>query len=190
MNIIPSVSHSNYTGDIFSAMLKDGIIMLTGEITDEMAANINAQLIFLANQAPQEIEIYVSSPGGSVTAGLAIIDMMRKVEQKVPVSTICVGCAASMAAVVLSAGTKGRRFMTRHAEVMLHMPSCYGISGREVDIRVAAEHISRLKNDINFILASNCDKDIGTIEMLTGNTDSWLDAKEACDLGIVDGFLG
>lgn len=190
MNIIPNVSCSNYVGDIFSALLKSRIIMLSGEITDETAALMNAQLLFLANQSDEEIEIYINSPGGSVTAGMAIIDMMRKVEQKITISTVCVGCAASMAAVILSAGTKGRRFITRFSEVMLHMPSCYGIAGREVDIKVASDHISKLKNDIDFILSMNCDADIETIKQLTGNADIWLTVKEACDLGIVDDFLG
>ena len=174
------------TKDVFSDNLNHGIIHMTGEVTDEMAASIIAQLAMLETSG-KDISIYINSPGGYVSAGLAIYDMMQAVAAKgVAVRTICIGRAASMGAVILSGGT--RRVIMPHAEVMIHQPSG-GMEGKASDIMVAADHMKTTKSVLNEILSSNCGKKIEDVSKDT-ELDHWMNAEEAVDYGIVDSIWG
>ena len=168
------------TKDVFSDNLNHGIIHMTGEINDEMAASVIAQLAMLENNDIKEINIYINSPGGSVSAGLAIYDMMKAVKTKI--RTICIGRAASMAAVIFSGGNE--RMVMPHAEIMIHQPSG-GMEGKATDILVAADHMKTTKQILNEILSVNCAKDIETISDDT-ESDHWMSAKEAVKYGIAD----
>lgn len=172
--------------DIFSSNLEDRIIHLVGEIDDTMSASIVAQLLHLDAAGTKDISIYINSPGGSVSAGLAIYDTMQNIRSDV--QTICVGVAASMGAVILSGGSKGKRAILPHSEVMIHQPSS-GVSGQATDILLVADHIRKTRENLNKMLAENCDK---KLEDVTWDTerDFWMDAKEAKDYGIVDYVLG
>ncbi len=174
------------TYDIYSRLLKDRIIFISGEIYDEMANVIVGQLLFLEMQDPtKDITIYINSPGGSVTAGLAIYDTMQYV--KCDVSTICIGIAASMGAFLLSSGTKGKRFGLPSSEVMIHQP-LGGAQGQASDIEISAKRIVRMKNILNEILSKNTGKTIKQIEKDT-DRDNFFSAKEAKQYGLIDKVL-
>ena len=169
--------------DIYSRLLLDRIVFISGEVTDEMANAVCAQLLFLQSQdAEKEISVYVNSPGGSVTAGLAIYDTMQFV--KCPVATYCIGQAASMGAVLLAAGAKGRRHALPNARIMIHQP-WGGAAGKASDIEITAKEILRLKEVLNGILAKHSGK---TVEEVTRDTDRdhFMSAAEAKEWGLVD----
>lgn len=187
MNLVPTVIEQTSRGeramDIFSRLLDNRIIMLTGEVNDAMASVIIAQLLYLeAQDADKDICLYINSPGGSVSAGLAIYDTMNYI--KCDVSTICTGMAASMGAFLLSAGAKGKRYALPNSEVMIHQP-LGGTQGQASDILIAAEHISKTRDRLNTIIANNCGK---TVEDVAKDTDrdNWLSAQEACEYGLID----
>ena len=175
--------------DIYSRLLKDRIIMLTEEVTSASASVIIAQLLFLESQDPdKEISFYINSPGGSVTAGLAIVDTMNYI--KCPVSTICIGMAASMGSLLLSCGTKGRRFATPNSEVMIHQPLIAGggISGQATDIQIHSDHIIKMKEKLNKMLSDNSGKPLDQVKQDT-ERDKYLTAEEALEYGLIDGIL-
>lgn len=181
--VIDQVGNFERSYDIYSRLLEDRIIFLSGEINDQMANTIVAQLIFLEGKNPEkDIFMYINSPGGSVSAGLAIYDTMQYI--KCDVSTICIGMAASMAAVILSSGTKGKRICLPHSEVMIHQP-LGGTQGQASDILLHAKHIERTRETLNKILADNTGKDVATIAKDT-DRDNFLDAKQAVKYGLVD----
>lgn len=186
MNLIPTViEKSNYgerAYDIYSRLLKDRIIILSGEINDNMSNSIVAQLLYLDGINHDDISIYINSPGGSITAGMAIYDTMNFINSKV--STICIGMAASMAAFLLSSGEKGKRYCLENAEVMIHQP-LGGAQGQATEIKIAAERILKLKKKLNNILSINTGKSIKKIETDT-ERDYFMDSNEAMDYGIVD----
>ena len=189
-SLIPMVVEKTENGerayDIYSRLLKDRIVFVSGEIGDEMANAIVAQLLFLqAEDATKEISMYINSPGGSVTAGLAILDTMRMV--KCPVATFCVGQAASMGAILLCAGEKGKRHALSHARIMIHQP-WGGAQGKASDIEITAKEILRLKDVLNGILAKASGK---TVEIVAADTDRdhFMSAAEARDWGLVDAVL-
>ena len=173
--------------DIYSRLLLDRIVFISGEVTDEMANAVCAQLLFLQSQdAEKEISVYVNSPGGSVTAGLAIYDTMQFV--KCPVATYCIGQAASMGAVLLTAGTKGRRFSLPNARIMIHQP-WGGAEGKASDIEITAKEILRLKEILNGILAKHSGKKIADVGMDT-DRDHFMSAEEAVEWGLIDKVVG
>lgn len=184
--VIEQTNTGERTYDIFSRLLKDRIIMLTGEITDDTATVICSQLLLLANEnATKDISLYINSPGGSVTAGMAIYDTMNFV--KPDVSTVCMGMAASMGAFLLSSGQKDKRFCLPNAEVMIHQP-LGGTQGQASDMEIAVNHILRTKEKLNSILSSNTGQTIDTIKRET-DRDNWFSAKEALDFGLVDKII-
>ena len=172
--------------DIYSRLLKDRIVFVGGEIDDDSANAVVAQLLFLQAQDPEkEVSMYINSPGGSVTAGLAILDTMKMV--KCPVATYCVGQAASMGAILLASGAKGRRFALPHARIMVHQP-CGGAQGKASDIEITAREILRLKDVLNGILAEATGKAPETVVQDT-DRDHFMSAEEAKAWGIVDNIL-
>lgn len=188
MNTVPMVIKKTNDGeramDIASRLLDDNIILLTGEINDMMAEVVMAQLLYLDSLGKEEpIHIYINSPGGSVTAGLAILDTMKLIKSKV--YTYCIGLAASMGAVILSSGD--RRYIVPHAEVMIHQP-LGGSKGQATDIEIAAEHISRTKKVLNSILAKNCKKPYEEVSQDT-ERDNWKSAEEALAYGLIDKII-
>lgn len=186
MVINPIVYDENNRGnDIFSKNLESRIVHLVGPVTDELAASITAQLLQLDSENHEDISLYINSPGGSVSAGLAIYDTMKYL--KSDVATICLGHAASMGAVILSGGTKGKRCILPHAEVMIHQPSG-GTDGQATEIQIAAQHILETKNILNQILADNCGKKVTNVAMDT-ERDYWMKADAALEYGIVDKIL-
>ncbi len=185
--LIPYVVERTASGersyDLMSRLLEDRIVFLSGEVDDAMANVIISQLIYLEGKDPtKDISLYINSPGGSVSAGLAIYDTMNYI--KCDVSTICIGMAASMGAFLLSSGAKGKRFALPNAEVMIHQP-LGGASGQASDIQIAAEHILRTKAKLNRILSENCNQPLEKVEKDT-DRDTWLSADEAQDYGIID----
>ena len=181
--VIDQVGNNERSYDIYSRLLEDRIIFLSGEINDQMANTIVAQLIFLEGKNPdKDIFMYINSPGGSVTAGMAIYDTMQYI--KCDVSTICIGMAASMAAVILSSGAKGKRICLPHSEVMIHQP-LGGTQGQASDILLHAKHIEKTRETLNKILSENTGK---PVEVITKDTDrdNYLDAKQAVKYGLVD----
>jgi len=187
MSLVPYVIEQTNKGersyDIFSRLLKDRIVMLTGEVTDEVASLIVSQLLFLeAEDAEKDIHLYINSPGGSVTAGMAIYDTMNHV--KCDVSTICVGMAASMGAFLLSGGAKGKRYCLPNAEVMIHQP-LGGTQGQATEIEIAARHILRTKEKLTRIIAENCGKKYEEV-LLDCERDNWKSAEEALAYGLID----
>ena len=189
-SLIPMVVEKSGAGerayDIYSRLLKDRIVFVGGEIDDNMANAIVAQLLFLQAQDPKrEVSMYINSPGGSVTAGLAILDTMKMV--KCPVATYCVGQASSMGAILLAAGERGRRFARPHARIMVHQP-WGGAQGKASDIEITAREILRLKEMLNGILAEASGR---TLESVTNDTDRdhFMSADEAKAWGIVDKVL-
>lgn len=189
MNLIPTVIEKNEMGerayDIYSRLLKDRIIILNGEINDATANSIVAQLLYLDSLNNDDISLYINSPGGSITSGMAIYDTMNFI--KSDVSTICIGMAASMAAFLLATGERGKRFILPNAEVMIHQP-LGGAQGQATDIKIAAERILRLKRKLNMILSDRTKKDVNTINSDT-ERDYFMDCHEALDYGIVDKIL-
>ena len=181
--VIENTGRSERSYDIYSRLLKDRIILLGDEIDDHIASLVVAQLLFLeAEDAKKDISLYINSPGGSVTAGMAIYDTMQYI--KPDVSTICVGMAASMGAFLLSSGAKGKRFALQNAEVMIHQP-LGGFRGQASDIKIHADFMERTKLKLNTILAKNTGKDIAVIEKDT-DRDNFLTAIEAMEYGLVD----
>lgn len=189
MNLIPTIIEKNDIGerayDIYSRLLKDRIIILNGEITDNSSNVVVAELLYLDSISNDDISLYINSPGGSITAGMAIYDTMNFVKSNV--STICVGMAASMAAFILSSGEKGKRYILPNAEIMIHQP-LGGAQGQATEIKIAAERILKLKKKLNKILSDNTGKDINTIDSDT-ERDYFMDSNEALDYGIVDKIL-
>ena len=187
MSLIPMVVEQSPRGersyDIYSRLLEDRIIFITGEINDGIANTVVAQLIYLEGKDPsKEIYLYINSPGGSVTSGLAIFDTMNYI--KCDVSTICIGMAASMAAFLLASGTKGKRFALPNSEIMIHQP-LGGAQGQASDIAIQAEHIIKIKKKMNKILAQNTGKSIEEVEKDT-DRDNYLSAEEALKYGLID----
>ncbi len=187
MALVPYVVEQTNRGerqyDIFSRLLNDRIIVLSDEVNDATASLVVAQLLYLEGQdSEKDISLYINSPGGSVSAGLAIYDTMQYI--KCDVSTICMGMAASMGAFLLSSGTKGKRFALPNSEIMIHQP-LGGAQGQASDIKIAAEHILRTREKLNKILAENTGKPVEQIALDT-ERDNWLSAQEAMDYGIVD----
>lgn len=189
MSLVPTVIEKNNNGervyDIYSRLLKDRIIILCGEIDDMNSNTIVAELLYLDSLNHDDISIYINSPGGSVTAGMAIYDTMNFI--KSDVSTICVGMAASMGAFLLSSGKKGKRYCLPNSEVMIHQP-LGGAQGQATEIKIAAERILKLKDKLNNMLAKNTGKDIKIVEKDT-ERDYFLSAKEALDYGLIDKIL-
>jgi ATP-dependent Clp protease protease subunit len=184
--VIEKEGNQERTYDLYSRLLKDRIIFVSGEIYDEMANIIVGQLLFLASQDPEaEIKMYINSPGGSVSAGLAIYDTMNHIP--CAVHTICVGMAASMGAVLLSSGEKGHRYVLPNSEVMIHQP-LGGAQGQASDIIITSEHIKKTRDRLNKILAKNTGKKLKEIEVST-DRDNYLSAKEAKTYGLVDKVL-
>ncbi len=183
--IIEKTNNSERAYDIYSRLLKDRIIILTGEINDNNANIVVAQLLYLDSLNHDDISLYINSPGGSITSGMAIYDTMNFIKSEV--STICIGMAASMGAFLLSSGKKGKRYCLPNSEVMIHQP-LGGASGQATEIKIAAEHILKIKDKLNTILASNTNKDIKTIENDT-ERDNYLSAEEALKYGIIDKIL-
>ena len=189
MNLVPTIIEKNEMGerayDIYSRLLKDRIIILNGEITDNTANTVVAQLLYLDSLNSDDISLYINSPGGSITAGMAIYDTMNFIKSNV--STICIGMAASMAAFLLATGEKGKRFILPNAEVMIHQP-LGGVQGQATEIKIAAERILKLKKKLNTILSQRTGKEIETINMDT-ERDYFMDSDEALCYGIVDKIL-
>ncbi len=184
--VIDQVGNVERSYDIYSRLLEDRIIFLTGEINDQMANTIVAQLIYLEGKNPdKDIYMYINSPGGSVTAGLAIYDTMQYI--KCDVSTFCIGMAASMAAVILSSGAKGKRICLPHSEVMIHQP-LGGAQGQATDIEIQSRHIQKTREMLNKILSDNTGKSMEVINKDT-ERDNFLDAKQALKYGLVDKVL-
>lgn len=181
--VVEQTGRGERTYDIYSRLLKDRIIFIGEEIDDHVASLIVAQLLFLEAEDPdKDIAIYINSPGGSVTAGLAIYDTMQYI--KPDVSTICVGMAASMGAFLLSSGTKGKRYALPNSEIMIHQP-LGGAKGQAEDIRIHAEWIVETKNKLNRILSGNTGQSIKVIEKDT-DRDNFMSAKDAAEYGIID----
>ena len=187
MSLVPYVIEQTSRGersyDIYSRLLKDRIIFLGEEVNDVTAGLVVSQLLFLESEDPdKDINLYINSPGGSVTAGMAIYDTMQYV--KCDVSTMCMGMAASMGAFLLSGGTKGKRLALPNAEIMIHQPSG-GAQGQATEIEIAAEHILRTKKKLNTILSENTGQPYETIVKDT-ERDNWLTAQEALEYGLID----
>ena len=181
--IVEQTSRGERSYDIYSRLLEDRIIFLSGEIDDAVANTVVAQLIYLEAKDPQkDISLYINSPGGSVSAGLAIYDTMNYI--KCDVSTICIGMAASMGAFLLSSGTKGKRYALPNSEIMIHQP-LGGAQGQASDIKIAAEHILKTKKKLNEILSKNSGKPLSQIEKDT-DRDNYLSADEAQEYGLID----
>ena len=191
MSLVPYVIEQTNRGersyDIYSRLLKDRIIFLSEEVNDVTASLVVAQLLFLEAEAPdKDINFYINSPGGSITAGMAIYDTMRYL--KSDVSTICVGIAASMGAFLLAGGQKGKRLALPNSEVLIHQPAMGGLRGQATDLQIHAEHILRTKEKMNKILAANTGR---TLEEITRDTDRdfYMTAEEALDYGIIDRII-
>lgn len=184
--VVEQTSRGERSYDIYSRLLNDRIIVLSDEVNDATASVVVAQLLFLEAQDPEkDISFYINSPGGSVSAGLAIYDTMQYI--KCDVSTICMGMAASMGAFLLSSGAKGKRYILPNAEVMIHQPSG-GAQGQATEILIAADHIQRTKQRLNRILSENTGKPIEQVAIDT-ERDNWLTAEDALEYGIVDKIL-
>ncbi len=190
MSYIPYVVEKTGRGersyDIYSRLLKDRIIMLSGEVNDQVASTIVAQMLFLEAEDPdKDIYFYINSPGGVVTAGMAIYDTMNYIRPDV--ATICIGQAASMGSFLLSAGEKGKRFALPHARIMIHQP-LGGAQGQASDIAIQAKEILRMKAELNAILAKNTGQKIETIEADT-DRDNFMSAQESMEYGLIDEVL-
>ena len=183
--IIERSNNSERIYDIYSKLLKERIIIISGEINDTLSEIIVSELLYLDSINHDDISIYINSPGGSITSGMAIYDTMNFI--KSDVSTICIGIAASMAAFLLSSGKKGKRYILPNAEVMIHQP-LGGASGQATEIKIAAERILKLKEKLNKILAKNTNKPLSKISNDT-ERDYFLTSKEALEYGIVDKIL-
>ncbi len=185
--LVPYVIDQTSTGersyDIYSRLLEDRIIFITGEIDDNVANTVVAQLIYLEGKnADKDISLYINSPGGSISAGMAIYDTMKYI--KCDVSTICVGLAASMGAFLLAAGTKGKRMCLPNSEVMIHQPLS-GVQGQVTDIQITAKHVQKIKDKMTKMLAENCGQPLDKVAADV-ERDNWMDANEAKAYGLVD----
>jgi ATP-dependent Clp protease protease subunit len=190
MNLIPSIIEQTKNGergyDVFTRLLKDRIVFVTGEINDDLADSVVAQLLFLEGQNPsQDICMYINSPGGSVTAGMAIYDTMQYI--KPAVTTICLGMAASMAAILLLAGAKGKRYALPYARVMIHQP-LGGVEGQATDIEIHAREILRVREDMLTIMVKHTGQPRERLAADT-NRDRYLTSAEALDYGIIDAIM-
>ena len=190
MSYIPYVVEQTGRGersyDIYSRLLKDRIIMMSGEVNDQVASTIVAQLLFLEAQDPdKDIYFYINSPGGVITSGLAMFDTMNYI--KPDIVTICIGQAASMGAFLLSSGAKGKRYALPNARIMIHQPSG-GAQGQSTDIQIQAEEIQRLKDTLNEIMAENCGKTAKELEKDT-ERDNFMSSQEAMEYGLIDKVL-
>ncbi len=189
MNLIPTVIEKEINGersyDIYSRLLKDRIIILNGEINDTTANIVVAQLLYLDSESNENISLYINSPGGSITAGMAIYDTMNFIKSKV--STICIGMAASMAAFLLSSGEKGKRLALPNSEVMIHQP-LGGAQGQATEIKIAAERILKLKEKLNKIMSKNTGQPLEKIQQDT-ERDYFLSSKEAKNYGLIDKII-
>ena len=184
--VLESTSRGERTYDIYSRLLKDRIIFLGEEVNDVTASLVVAQLLFLESEDPnKDIHLYINSPGGSVTAGMAIYDTMNYI--KCDVCTTCIGMAASMGAFLLSGGAKGKRYALPNAEIMIHQPSG-GAQGQATDIEIQAKHILYIKEKLNKILAEKTGQDFETIARDT-ERDNWMTAQQALEYGIVDKII-
>ena len=187
--LIPTVIEKSNNGervyDIYSRLLKDRIIILSGEITDESANSVVAQLLYLDSLNQDDISLYINSPGGAVTAGMAIYDTMKYI--KCDVSTICIGMAASMGAFLLSGGTKGKRYALPNAEIMIHQPSG-GSQGQATDMKIVAEHILKTKARMNRLMAEHTGQPVEKVEADT-ERDNWMTAEEAKAYGLIDEII-
>ncbi|MBO7096241.1 MAG: ATP-dependent Clp endopeptidase proteolytic subunit ClpP [Lachnospiraceae bacterium] len=184
--VIEQTSKGERSYDIYSRLLKDRIIFLGDEVNDDTASIVVAQLLFLEAEDPEkDIHLYINSPGGSVTAGMAIYDTMHYI--KSDVSTVCIGMAASMGAFLLAGGAKGKRYILPNAEVMIHQPSG-GAKGQATEIEIAAKNIIRTKEKLNRILAENTGKSYEQMCIDT-DRDNWMSAKEAVEYGLVDSVI-
>ena len=186
--VIDKTPNGERSYDIYSRLLKDRIIMLTEDVNHVTASSIVAQLLFLESEDPdKEISFYINSPGGSITDGMAIVDTMKYI--KCPISTICVGMAASMGAVLLACGNKGKRFATPNSEIMIHQPLISGgLSGQATEIKIHADHILRTRSRLNKLLSEQTGQDLATIEKDT-ERDNYMLAEEALKYGLIDGIL-
>lgn len=189
MSLVPIIVDKEQNGersyDIFSRLLKDRIIILSGEIDDNLANVIVSELLYLDSINHEDISLYINSPGGSITAGMAIMDTMNYI--KSDVKTICIGLAASMAAFLLSCGEKGKRYILPNAEVMIHQP-LGGVQGQATEIKIVAERIINLRKKLNTMLSKNTGQPLDKIEQDT-ERDHFLDAKESKEYGLVDEIL-
>ncbi|MFU0841200.1 MAG: ATP-dependent Clp protease proteolytic subunit [Burkholderia sp.] len=181
--VIEDTGRGERSYDLYSRLLRDRIVFLTGEVNDQSASSIIGQLLFLESENPdKDISLYINSPGGSVTAGMGIFDTMRFIRPKV--NTICVGLAASMGALLLSSGEKGKRFALPHSRIMIHQP-LGGMQGQATELEIVAREILRTKAELNQILAENTGRPIKQIAEDT-ERDHWLTAQEALEYGLID----
>ncbi len=189
MNIIPTIieksSNKEYAYDLYSRLLKDRIIFITGEINSNLANIVISELLYLDSINHDDISIYINSPGGEITSGLAIYDTMNYI--KSDVNTICVGISASMGAFLLSSGTKGKRYSLPNGEVMIHQP-LGGVEGKASDIKIATEHILKTKEKINKILSKNTNQPLKKVIKDT-ESDNYMNAKEALEYGLIDKII-
>jgi len=184
--VIEKTSSGERSYDIYSRLLQDRIIFLTGEVNDDVASVLVSELLFLESQdSEKDVQFYINSPGGSVSAGLAIYDTMNYI--KCDVSTICMGLAASMGSFLLSGGTKGKRFALPNSEILIHQPSG-GAKGQETEIRIVAEHMLKTRSRLNEILAANTGQDLEKIQADT-ERDNYMTAQEAKDYGLIDEII-
>lgn len=186
--VIEQTANGREQYDLPSRLLKDRIVLVQGEVEDHMATSIVAQLLFLDAQDPdKEISMYINSPGGSVTAGLAIVDTMNFI--KAPITTIVMGLAASMGTIIASSGTKGQRYMLPNAEYLIHQPmGGAGAGTQQTDMAIIAEQLTKTRNKLNKILSDNSGQDLETIERDT-ERDRWMSAEETLNYGLIDGIL-
>lgn len=188
--VIEQTSRGERSYDIFSRLLSDRIVFLGKEVSDVSAGLIVAQLLFLEAQDPEkDIQLYINSPGGSISAGFAIYDTMQYVT--CDVSTICIGLAASFGAILLAGGAKGKRFALPNAEIMIHQPAIHGngVQGQATDIKITSDHIQKSKERLNSILAENTGRSMEEIALAT-ERDHYLSAVEAVDFGLIDKVMG
>ena len=188
MSLVPMVIEQTNRGersyDIFSRLLNDRIVMLCEEVNDATASLVVAQLLFLEGQDPEkDIHLYINSPGGSISAGMAIYDTMQYI--KCDVSTICIGMAASMGAFLLCAGAPGKRLALPNSEIMIHQPLLGGLQGQATDIKIHADRIIKIKENLNRIMAERCHKPLEQV-MHETERDNFMSAQEACDYGLID----
>ena len=187
--VVEQTSKGERSYDIFSRLLKDRIIFLAEDVNPTSASLVVAQLLFLESEDPdREIHLYINSPGGSITDGMAIVDTINYI--KCPVSTICVGLAASMGAVLLASGTKGKRYATPNAEILIHQPLIAGggLSGQTTEIKIHADHMVKTRDKLNKILSEKTGQDLATIEKDT-ERDNYMTAEEALKYGLIDGIM-
>ncbi len=187
--VIEQTSRGERSYDIFSRLLSDRIVFLGEEVSDVSASLIIAQMLFLEAQDPEkDIQLYINSPGGSISAGLAIYDTMQYI--KCDVSTICIGLAASFGAFLLAGGTKGKRIALPNAEIMIHQPAIHGngIQGQAADIKITSDHLQKSKERLNSILAGNTGKSVEEIALAT-ERDNYMSAAEAADFGLIDKII-